>query len=438
MKNNLKNIFKGTIAIAASALVFSSCNKDLDTFPPIPTPVYPSNTTSNVGASFANANDTLFYRLLVKSGLLPLLSDSSRRFTIFAPTDSAMRRFCSTASGGALPAAGAPQAAYIGFINANLPASSAAGIVQYYTVGQLYPSSAIPLVFPNFPLPGQIQLDPVANPFIRTTLTVAKGSPNTYLNSVKLSVLDIVASNGIIHKTDSLQLPPAPNLLRNALNARTNLSYFRAALLRADSGQVVKPNNDSTNFLNYFMGYGILNMTVLAPNDAAFQTFIYSVAFGRTLQALGVTPATATPAQLAAANSQGLGAVAAGPAFLASNNVTTTQVRGIIAYHLLASANSLGTIAPNIRTFSVNVPTTPALVKTLVNSSAASAAHPGVRAVATYMPNGYTSSVTFTGFASLTGGAPFTDTPANVLEKDVNTVNGVLHVIDRVMLPLGL
>jgi uncharacterized surface protein with fasciclin (FAS1) repeats len=436
MKNNLKNILKSSLAIIGTALVFSSCNKDLDTFEPIPTPVFASNTTSNVGASFANANDTLFYRLLVKSGLLPLLSDSSRRFTIFAPTDSAMRRFCSTASGGALPAAGAPQAAYIGFINANLPVASAAGIVQYYTVGQLYPSSAIPTVFPNYPLPGQIQLDPLANPYIRSTITVAKGSPNTYLNSVKLSVLDGVASNGIIHKTDSLQLPPSI-LLRNALAARSNLSYFRAALLRADSGQVVKANNDSTNFLNYFMGYGILNMTVLAPSDAAFQTFIYTIAFGRTLQALGVTPATASPAQLAAANTQGNNAVMAGPLFLSSNNVTTEQVRGVVAYHLLAS-NKTGSFKPDIRTFSVNVPTTPALVKTLVNSSATGAAHPGVRAVATYSPIGYTTSVTFTGFAALTGGAPFSDTPANVVEKDVNTVNGVLHVIDRVMVPLPL
>ena len=44
--------------------------------------------------------------------------------------------------------------------------------------------------------------------------------------------------------------------------------------MRADIGQVVKDGNDSTNFLNYLVGYGVLNMTVLAPSDTAFKTII--------------------------------------------------------------------------------------------------------------------------------------------------------------------
>jgi Fasciclin domain len=193
------------------------------------------------------------------------------------------------------------------------------------------------------------------------------------------------------------------------------------ALNRADSGQVLT----TTASFAYLMGYPVLNQTVLAPSDAAFQTFIQTIVFGKALQA-GATPAQAAAAAAAA--------VAAGPAFLMTNNVSTAQVRGIIAYHLLAS-DITGSISPNIRVFSVNVPTAPALVKTLVNGSAA--AHPGIRAVATFAGPA-TTSVTFTGFAALTGGAPFTDTPANVVDKDNNAVNGVLHIIDRVLVPLPL
>jgi uncharacterized surface protein with fasciclin (FAS1) repeats len=117
-----------------------------------------------------------------------------------------------------------------------------------------------------------------------------------------------------------------------------------------------------------------------------------------------------------------------------TNNVSTAQVRGIIAYHILAS-DITGSYAPNIRVFSVNVSTAPALVKTLVNGSAA--AHPGIRAVATFT-GPVATSVTFTGFSALTGGAPFSDTPANVVDKDNNAVNGILHIIDRVLVPLPL
>ncbi len=435
MKKLNNKIKIASLALVVSMFVLSSCNKNLETFAPIVSAPYSANA-GNIGATIAaNPSDTMFYRLIVRSGLLPLLSDSTRKFTVFAVDNAGMKIFVNAASGGAVLLT-APDATFYGFINSSLPVASAAGIIQYLTIGQLYPSSAIPTQFPNYPLPSQIQLDP-ANPFVRMTLTIAKGVPNSYVNNIPLTGVDQLASNGVIHHTFTIPAPPSATI-RTLINAEPNLTYFRTALLRADSGQVVKANNDSTNFLNYFMGYGILNMTVLPPSDAAFQTFIYTVVFGRTLQALGVTPATATPAQLAIANTQATGAVAAGPAFLNTNNVTTEQVRGIIAYHILAS-NSTGSFAPNIRVFNVNVPASPAgvFVRTLVNGSAAGALHPGIRATATFT-GPVATGLTFTGFAALVPGAPFTDVPANAIKRDNNGVNGIYHIIDRVLIPLPL
>ena len=422
MKKLQSTIKLATVALGAAMFMLTSCNKDLETLAPITQPA-PIAGTGNIGATIAsNPDDSLFYKLLQRSTLLPLLSDSSKRFTIIAVNNAGMRIAISALSGGALPPTGAPEAFYVGAIN-GLPVASAAGIVSYNVIGQLLPTSTIPIRFPNTPYPSLIQLDPVNTPFLRMTTTIAKSSSGNinYVNNVpSFGANDQIASNGIIHHTYSLVAPPQ-KLLRDSIANVANLSYFRAAVARADSGQ----NLTTTGSFNYLLSYGVLNMTVIPPSDAAFQTFIYTIAYGRVLAAGG---------SMALAAATAAGAVSAGPAFLATNNVTTAQVRGIIAYHILAS-DATGSIAPNIRVFSVNVPTAPALVKTLVNGAAPP--HPGVRAVATFA-GPVTTSVTFTGFSALTGGAPFTDTPANVVSKDNQCVNGVFHVIDRVLVPLPL
>jgi Fasciclin domain len=426
MKNINKNIKLVGLSMIASMFMLTSCNKNLEQLPEITTPA-PIAATGNIGATIAaNPNDSLFYRLLVRSTMLPTLSDSSKRFTIFAVDNAGMKIFVNQASGGLVPLA-SPDAVFSTFIANTLPVASAAGIVQYLTTGQLLPTSLVATRFPNTAYPSLIQLDPVNTPFLRMTKTIAKGTAGniSYVNNVpSFGANDQVATNGIIHHIYSVAAPPTV-LLRAVIDGKSNLTYWKAALLRADSGQVVKPNNDSTNFLNYFMAYGVLNQTVIAPSDAAFQTFIFSVVYGKALLS-NATPAQATILANAA--------VAAGPAFLNTNNVSTAQVRGIVAYHILAS-DITGSIAPNIRAFSVNIPTTATFVKTLVNGSVA--VHPGVRAIATFAGPA-TTSVTFTGFSALTGGAPFTDIPASVIDKDNNAVNGVLHTIDRVLVPQPL
>ena len=149
-----------------------------------------------------------------------------------------MRIAISALSGGALPPSGAPEAFYVGAIN-GLPIASAAGIVQYNVVGQLLPTSLVPTRFPNTPYPTLIQLDPVNTPFLRMTTTFSKGSAGNinYVNNVpSFGQNDQIATNGIIHHTFSLVAPPQ-KLLKDSIGLVSNLSYFRAAVARADSGQ---------------------------------------------------------------------------------------------------------------------------------------------------------------------------------------------------------
>lgn len=410
------------LIVLAGMFLFSSCNKDLEQFAPISVPAYPTGTT--IAATLAaSPNDSLFNRMLIRSGLQSLFRDSTKTFTLFAVDNAGMRKFVNAASGNAIPEA-APDAVHSAFLAGTLPVASAAGIIQYNTVGQKLPAASISNAFPNYPYVSQIILDPT-QPFVRMNNFPVRGTAFSYLNNMPITTVDQTASNGIIHRTFSVVTPPTTTL-KGAIATESTLSYFRAAVARADSGSTGLSRFDS------LLNYGVTNMTVLAPNDNAFRTLVFGLAFQSYL-ATRPLPYTATDTAVATAT--GNGAVAAGPAFLNTNNVTTALVKGIVAYHILASLTSSTTTPyqPNIRVFSVNIPATPTFVKTLVNGSVA--VHPGISARATYT-GPFATAATFTGLGTFpSGGAPYSGPAANAVSIDKHAVNGVYHIIDRVLLP---
>ena len=422
MKKIIYQLRASFLIICTGLFFLTSCNKSLEQLAPIPTPVYP--TGNGIAAAIAtNPNDSLFYRLLVRSGLTATLNDLTKSFTIFAVDNAGMRIFVNAASGGLVPIA-APDAVHSNFIATLLPVASAAGIVQYNTIGQKFTAASFGSSFPNYPLTTQIILDPT-QPFVRMNIFPVRGTPYSYVNNLPITGVDQAAANGIIHHTYSIVAPPTATL-KTVIAGEATLSYFRAAVTRADSGSVGLSRFDS------LLNYGVTNMTVLAPNNSAFQTLIFGLVFQGYLSTRPL-PYTATDTAIAIATANG--AVAAGPAFLSTNNVSTALVRGIIAYHLLASLTTSITspYQPNIRVFSVNIPSTPTFVKTLVNGSFAT--HPGIRASATYL-GPFAVAATFTGLGTFPpGGAPYSGAPANAVAIDKHAVNGVYHIIDKVLLP---
>lgn len=430
----IKNKIKTVAAIVTGCVLAASCNKDVQQFDPIAVPSYP--TAARVASVIAsNPNDSLYYRMIVRAGMVNTLNDSSRTFTMFITDNNGMKIFVNQASGGAIPLA-APDATFSNFIATTLPVATAAGIVQYNTVGQAYTTSAIPSQFPNVSLPSQIMLDPTS-PFVRMQIFPSKAAPTNFCNTMPFISADQAAANGVIHHVYTVVTPPQATL-KSLIAAEPNLTYFRAAIARADSGQ------SGLNKLDSLLGYGLTNMTVAAPNDAAFQSFISQLVYEKTFIATNSVPiATATAA----------GAVAAGPAFIGTNNVTTADVKGLIAYHFLASPSASGAIQPNIRVFSNNIPVSasPKFIQTLVNTSVA--AHPGLAAATTYVGTGpFINTLTFNGLGSFptsyTGTTPpltpvyttppYGGTPANAVSKDKLGVNGVYHIIDKVLLPQNL
>jgi hypothetical protein len=420
----INNQLKATcLSLGLAMLLLTACNKDLEQLAPIATPTYPSG--KGIAATIAaNPNDSLYYRLLVRSGLVNTLNDSTKAFTIFAVDNAGMKIFVNAASGGAVPL-NAPDATFSAFIANTLPAASAAGIVQYNTLGQKFTASTFGTAFPNYPVTSQIILDPT-QPFVRMNIFPVRGTPYSYVNNLPITGVDQAAANGIIHHTFTIAAPPSATL-KTMLAAETSLTYFRAAVARADSGSVGLSKFDS------LLNYGVTNMTVLAPNDNAFKTLIFGLAFQGYLS---TRPLPYNATDTANATATGNGAVAAGPAFLSTNNVTTLQVKGIVAYHLLASLTTSTSTPyqPNIRVFSNNIPATPTFIKTLVNNSLA--IHPGVLAQATYTGPSVTA-LKFTGYGTGTvpPGAPFSGAAANAVTLDKLAVNGVYHIIDKVLLP---
>jgi hypothetical protein len=431
----MKRINNLLIALSA-VFMLTACNKDLEQLAPISVAPYPTGT-SLAATIAANPADSLFNRLLIRTGFAATLNDLTKTFTIFAVDNAGMKVFVNGATSGVIPLT-AGDSVFSRFISGtnttvfpplttalNLPAASAGGIAQYLTLGQKLPAASIGTNFPNYPYTSQIILDPT-QPFVRMPIFPVRGTSFSYVNNIPLTGVDQAAANGIIHHAFTIAAPPSATL-KTMLAGESTLTYFRAAVARADSGSAGLSKFDS------LLNYGVTNMTVLAPNDNAFKTLIFGLAFQSYLS---TRPLPYTATDTAVATATGNGAVAAGPAFLSTNNVSTLQVKGIVAYHLLASLTSSTATPyqPNIRVFSVNVPATPTFVKTLVNGSVA--AHPGILAQATYT-GPVATAVKFTGLGPLTTPTtpPFSSAAANVLTPDKHAVNGVYHIIDKVLLP---
>lgn len=398
MKYLIKN-FKIAAVVALGLGSLASCNKEPEVIMGENPTVPPGQTVAATLA--ASASDSLFYKLVVKSNLTTLLSNNSLAFTLFVPDNTAM--IASGLSNAAVTA---------------MPAATATSIVSYNIYPQKFPAASFPTAFPNIAVSTLLGLDP-SNPLVRMNSFPAKNGSQLYVNNVPIGVTDIACSNGVIHKPLALIAPPS-RLLKDTMDRVANLTYFKAAIAKADSGQF------NLNRFDSLRNYAVTNMTILAPNDAAFQTLIFGLVYGKVFAATGNATIATTQANAAVA----LGpSIFTNPAFYP--DLAAANVRGILAYHFLATNAGAG-FQPNIRAFSVNFPATPLAVKTLVNGAVPT--HPGVLGQATFT-GPVVTNLTFASYGSFPpGGAPFSYV-ASAVNRDRMAVNGVFHIIDKVLLP---
>ena len=414
MKYIIKRI-KIHLLLAVSAMVFLiSCNKDLEQLagPAVITP-----TGLALGDAIAAIpNDSLYYKLILRAGpaTLGLLNNKPTIFTLFVPDNNAMRNFMNLISGGATVGYTDPQ--YVAFINSAISASTAASIVSYNMIPQSITTASVPNTFPNWFYP--TNLNPTGTPgtpgynALVRLLTFPSTRNGNWVNNVPLTSVNAVAFNGTIH-TASLMVPVPPSrFLWQRIANDPDMTYLAAAITRADSG--VAPTT-SASLIWVLSNFGP-NLTVFAPTNVAFQNLIFGLVYQQVFAATG-NAALAT----AIAN----GAVAAGPAFLSTNNVSTQTVKGIVVYQMMGS-----------RAFTNNFPATATSYPTLLNGGIPT--HPGIALTATFT-GPLVSAATVKGVGNGTAAniiinaIPFLPDPFGT--SDQHFVNGTLHKITQVLLP---
>lgn len=390
-------IKKTSLVVLSTCLVLSACNKVPLDPEPIKAPV--QDQTPTLATLLDNAEFSFLKAAVVKAGLLTNLASTTARYTVFAPTNTAFIR------------SGIPS---IDVIN-SLPDASVAGLVSYHIIPQTIASTNISSDFPNYEYPTVLNPtigSPAFNPLVRLTTYPSLRGDAAWVNNVPVTEVNIRAVNGVLHKVYTLISPPS-KYLWNYIADNSDLTYLKAAIIRADSGVVEKSQLKTA--LNSF---GV-NLTLLAPTNLAFQTLLTGAIY-QSLVLQGMPPATAYPtAQYLASTPD----VFSNPALFGALSAQT--VKGIVVYHIL------GTSIPGIRVFSVNLPTTATPIKTLLNG--AIAAHPGLLAQATFS-GPFVGAATFKGAANTTASKVIIN-PLNPFATDLNFINGVIMKIDQVLLP---
>lgn len=369
----------------AGMMILSSCNKEPEQF--TEAAVTPP-TGITLGATIAaTPTDSLYYRLIAKAGLVDKINDPTSNNTMFVPGNTAMKMFINAMSQGQVPLA-APDAVFSGFITAYIPQASAAGIVSYNILPQPLRSTSIPIAFPNLQYPSILNPAPAVSAFLRLTTFPSRTAAGAWVNNIPIAAVDAVAANGIIHHTAAVVIPPSV-FLWNKIDTDPNMVLLRAAILRADADPTA-PGILQAALLNIGA-----NLTVFAPDTTAFKNILSALSGG-------AIPTTASNATFAG--------------FIGTLPITT--VKGIVVYHILGK-----------RAFSVNLPTVSTYVPTLLNG--AFPTHPGVALQATF--------VNVPGFGLVTAAATVKGvknaTASAITSKDNHYLNGVLHVIDQVLLP---
>lgn len=413
------------------ALIFAStsCNKALPDATPILYP-FENNSATTIG-ELINTDTTysIFksaaakYKAAANVDLITQLKDTNKIFTALIPNNAAFR------------ASGFPN---WDAVNAFLSITSLAAILQYAIIpGEQYTSedvSAVTTSAPNMQLPTMINIGVLPSPAppinVQLSTFLSKTPTAFYDNTIPIVQPDIKMRNGVIHLLGGIVAPPGM-LLKDAIDTASNLTYFRAAIARADSGKT------GTASLGYLLEYPPTNMTVLAPDDNAFKALLFGVIYSTLLkqqvpQPTAFSMATdyvALPADVFFTRPELFSAL------------TAATVRGILAYHFLASPNPVtGAYEPNIRVFSNNFSPTATFYKTLVNSDTSLLAryHPGIKADATFA-GPFVTKLQFTGLGSFPPDPDpthiYTGDPAVAISKDNQAVNGVYYVIDKVLLP---
>lgn len=222
MKNLVKNL--ALFLMVIPALTFVSCEKDDDAKGPV------SNTIVDVAVS--NPNFSILVAAVTRAGLVEALSDPMADLTVFAPTNTAFQALLTE----------------LGYSGLNdVPVNTLKNILLYHVFGERKMSSAIATGYYSSLSPGPSGL----------TLSVYIDKAALKVNNrASITQPDIIADNGVIHVIDKVILPLS---VTGHAVANSGFSSLAAAVTKAGLAQTLD---------------GAGSFTVFAPVNAAFTQFL--------------------------------------------------------------------------------------------------------------------------------------------------------------------
>jgi uncharacterized surface protein with fasciclin (FAS1) repeats len=417
LANSIKISFLFSVIILMFVLV--SCNKQVEQF---------SENTSLPSSALRldqlindNPDDSLYYRMILTAGLTSYLTNPAQHYTLFVTNNAGVKNTLAAIFPSEINS-NASDSEFSNFISTSDSSKiiKYRKLIQYNIIPQEVRSTDINDLFSNYVYPSVYNPTPDSITLIGSIYRLAN-YPTTrnggWLNNIPITSWDQIASNGVIHHTASIVVP-SQGYLWDRIDTSRDLKYLKAAILKADEN--VPP--DST--LRYYLSTFGPDFTVFAPTDSAF-TASLTLLIAQGLIAQGF------PQQLAVVTATGLASTPTVFSNLLLSGILTPQnVKGILVYHILEN-----------RAFTNNFPTVETAYPTLFNLAPGFENHAGLKINCNFgadpvLPYQIVTSATVKDVLNnsanlIINSQPFSGT------SDQTYNNGILHKIDKVLLPLS-
>lgn len=416
---SFKSIIKNSLLTITVLGALNACNKDVEQFPDN-TKVRDTSGVALGSTILADANFSLYAEVIKKSGYIDTLNNKQLDLTMFVPTNAAVKAAVSMLTGGQIPVA-APDANFIGFIQSDkFEVKTANGLVKFNTIPQVVDVSALSYTGLNLQYPTQINPAPTLTALARVSSFLSKSATASYVNNVPVSGAKVTAANGVFYPTAMIPMPPSRTIY-DRIDKDPELTYTKAAIARADEGLSDADKKDPLKSITGLLNSFGPNLTVFVPTDAAFKATLTALIY-RKLVEKGMPAAQALATATALASTTGVFTNDA-----TKDILTPINVKGILYYHIVGKT-----------AYSVNLPATETDFTTLMSLGMPTA--PPIKIKATFS-GPVVSAISVKGAVNpapanvVILSAPIPD-PAGTIDQ--NFVNGVLHKIDQILLPLNL
>ncbi|WP_051568163.1 fasciclin domain-containing protein [Draconibacterium orientale] len=446
------------VVLLALVIGFTSCDDDDDPAPMPEMEAEEEKTIVDVAAEAGSFN--VLIQAAQKAGLADFLS-TEKNITVFAPTDDAFAALLTDLGASSLD---------------DLDAATLAAVLKYHVVGDL--------AYSNNLSSGAVATLNTDSPDETPLSILVNVDGGVMVNNATVTTADVMASNGVIHVIDKVLLPPTVVDLATYSESFTSLvsAVVKADLAGALSGDgpftVFAPTNDAfaalfaalgisdldevavedlTSILTYHVvGDNVMSTELSAGSVASISGEEFEVTIDGEVMINGTVKVVATDIQGTNGVIHVIDAVLV-PEMQKSNTIADIAVANSefsILVEALMKADLVGAVADSEAELTVFAPTNDAFVALLSELGATSLDDVpvgtltdillyhviGSKAMSTDLASGYFPTLSTFSDNNLSmyievGEGVTINGNTMVTAADIEADNGVIHVVDKVILP---